>query len=97
MRTVWKFTLPVQDEQWVEMPADAELLYVASQYEGQIATLQLWAKVDPERPTVNRLILIRGTGHPIGPDCSYIGSVIVSDGDLVWHVFDGDEEGAVRF
>jgi len=94
MFTVWKYTLPVDDDQWIEMPADAEILFVASQ-RNEISFLSLWAKVDPSRPMVNRRILIRGTGHPLEVDVAYIGSVIVADGDIVWHVFDGYEEGAI--
>lgn len=95
MFVVWKYTLPVDDEQWIEMPADAEILFVASQ-RGEISFVSLWAKVDPSRPRVSRRILICGTGHPVAADAAYIGSVIVANGDIVWHVFDGHEEGAVQ-
>jgi hypothetical protein len=88
MSEVWKYTLEIEDEQSIAMPEGAELLHVGDQY-GKLA---LWARVIPtgERE-VRRVILIRGTGHPIWSQ-PYIGTVVTANGSLVWHVFDGGEE-----
>lgn len=85
--TVWKYALEITDEQHVVMPWGAELLHVAEQ-NGKIA---LWARVITAQPEVRRLILIRGTGHPIDFQ-PYVGTVVTAHGRLVWHVFDGDSQ-----
>jgi hypothetical protein len=89
IRAVWKYDLPVDDEQHVSMPHGSELLHVASQH-GLSSQIQLWARVDPGAPLVERTIFIAGTGHTVDID-PYIGSVITADGHLIWHVFDGGE------
>jgi hypothetical protein len=91
MLAVWKFTILLDDEVNVEMPYGAKLLHVASQY-GDPAVLQLWALVEPTASPAKRQIYIRGTGQPISDleaGLDYVGTVIVADGRLVWHVFDG--------
>lgn len=84
MSVVWKYELEISDEQVVEMPQGAELLHIAYQY-GKLA---LWARVIPNAglPIERRVILVRGTGHPIWTQ-PYVGTVLT--GALVWHVFDG--------
>lgn len=89
MSVVWKYTLTIDDEQEIVMPEGAELLHVAEQH-GQLA---LWARVIPTgQPNVRRVILIRGTGHPIWTQ-PYVGTIVAAAGVLVWHVFDGGEVG----
>lgn len=88
MSEVWKFTLAIEDEQHVPMPQDSQLLHVADQY-GHLA---LWALVEPYEPSVKRRILIRGTGHAIYGH-PHVGTVVTAGGSLVWHVFDGGEDG----
>ncbi len=88
MSEVWKFSLTLADEQWIEMPEDADLLHVAEQH----GDLQLWARVIPTgQKIVRRLILARGTGHPIWQQ-PYISTVLTAGDSLVWHFFDGGEE-----
>jgi len=61
MKTVWKYTLSLEDEQIVKVPLGAELLSVQTQY-GEV---QLWALVDDaETVCVNAKIIVHGTGHP---------------------------------
>ncbi len=86
MSEVWKFPLAIEDAQAIPMPADADLLFVAVQNE----QLCLWARVIPTSEVRTRQIIIRGTGHPIWQQ-PYIGSALMADGSLVWHVFDGGE------
>lgn len=86
-RQVWKFDLHIEDEQVVAMPEGSELLHVGNQT-GAIERFTIWARVDPSNPVVNRRILGRGTGHPIG-DEPHIGTT--DNGPLVWHIFDGGE------
>lgn len=87
MMKVWKYDLPVADEQTLDLPEDAELLHVASQH-GYADMVQLWARVEPTRAYERRQIVMRGTGHLLGEE-PYIGTVVTANGALVWHVFDG--------
>lgn len=84
MHTIWKYTLEPVTE--LDIPQGAEILSVASQH-GQIV---LWAKVDPQAPTEKRTIIGFGTGHDI-PDnlnLSFIGTVMFSNGNFVFHIFE---------
>lgn len=88
MLTVYKYPLKLQDHWSLEMPIGAKILSVDNQRE----QITLWALVDasPEAPTEVRSFLIRGTGHNIdeGLNLEFIGTVLVHDGGLVWHVFE---------
>lgn len=89
MSEVWKFPLDIADDQRLTMPQHAELLHVGEQY-GQVL---LWARVIASgQRMVRREIIMRGTGQPIWTQ-PYVGTV-VTNGGLVWHVFDGGEEDA---
>lgn len=86
--SIWKFPLRLTDVQDVEVPAGAETLHVDEQH----GNLCLWALVNPhpEVPKRKLTILIVGTGHPAPSPLSvdkYVGTVLTSGGDLVWHVF----------
>ena len=86
--TIWKFTLS-SSAPTIEMPADARILSVQSQF-GDVC---LWAMVDPDATKAVRQFRIFGTGQPISePErpkrLSFIGTVQVSGGQFVWHVFE---------
>lgn len=83
--TVWKFPLEITDVQDIAMPAGAQILTAAEQR----GVLCLWAIVDPARPNLLMRVTIVGTGHtaPGEDEADYIGTVLTSGGDLVWHVF----------
>lgn len=88
MSAIWKYPLELQDRQIVQMPDGAELLHVAD----QDGVLCVWARVDEQRPPTDRIIYVRGTGHPVerkadGEIHRYVGSA--QQGYFVWHVFDG--------
>ena len=95
MKTVWKYPLEVEDEQIIEMPANAHILTVQTQ-QGRPC---LWALVDPTRPFEPRRILIAGTGHErkdlddVG--VGYIGTFQVMGGGLIFHVFESVIYGSV--
>jgi hypothetical protein len=85
MRTIWKYTLPIDDIVTVSMPRGAQVLSVAEQ-DGQVC---VWALVHSLQAPDPVLFRICGTGHPVG-NCvgagDFIGSVVMPNG-LVWHVF----------
>lgn len=72
----------------IAMPEGAEILSVQEQYEAVV----LWARVDPSRPKVLRMFWVGGTGHTVPETAgSYVASVVVAGGALVWHIFDHGE------
>ena len=85
MRTIWKYTLRVTDEQVIEAPEGAVALSVAMQGEA----LVLWMEVSPNRQPTRYRVYVRGTGHPLGAasraDVRYVGTT--QEGALVWHVY----------
>ncbi len=89
MKTIWKFPMEVVDRQDIAMPEGAEVLAVGVQgVKDDI--LVLWAKVDPNAPSVDRHFAIIGTGRPAPEDADsrYIGTVQFAYGLLVWHIFE---------
>ena len=85
---VWKFPIPVKDEFALEMPRDAELLFVAAQGEQGF----LWARVitDDRVSGVMRHFRLRGTGHEVDLDCAHVGSFMLRGGAIVLHLFEVD-------
>jgi hypothetical protein len=86
MKTVYKYELPTEDIAALQMPAGAELLHVGVQG----SDVMLWARVDPDAPCVTRRVRFAGTGHPLGEgaDAPYVGTALLYNGRLVFHVFD---------
>lgn len=85
MNTIWKYTLksPKTD---LELPKGSEVLSVGVQNE----EIVLWVKVDPLQEKESRTFVGFGTGHDI-PDAlklSFIGTVMLSKGKLVFHIFE---------
>lgn len=82
-RVIWKYELTITDAQFIDMPADAEILSVQMQGD----TLCLWALVQPIAELRGRVIYVVGTGNPfpIGR-VKHLGTV--QQGMFVWHVFE---------
>jgi hypothetical protein len=84
--TVWKFPLQVTDHQKVEMPRGASILYIAAQFEQPC----IWALCNTTAPKVWRTFATVGTGHP-APELNegrHVGSYMLRNGNLVFHVFE---------
>ncbi len=86
---IFKYPLDLTSPNIMGMPVGAEILTVQIQ-RGDIC---LWAKVDPDAELEDRQFVVYGTGHTIkaGND-SYIGTVQMAHGALVWHVFETGEQ-----
>lgn len=85
MKTIWKFSLGVMDEQTIPMPIGAHILHVARQ--GGVP--QLWAEVMTNTPTSPRVIRMFGTGHPMPNNPGrYIGTFQMLGDALVFHVYE---------
>lgn len=85
--TIWKYTLN-PGRTILEIPAGGQVLAAQVQH----ARLQLWVLVDPTAPLAVREFTVYGTGHPVtedpGRQRTYIGTVQMSGGNLVIHVFE---------
>jgi hypothetical protein len=83
--TIWKFPLKIVDDQPIEVPVGAKLLYAQIQF-GECC---LWALCDPSAPRETRRIAIYRTGHEIPNDPGeYLATFQMRDGELVFHVFE---------
>lgn len=85
MTRIFKYPLRITDIQTVPMPEGAETLSVQMQNEFPC----IWARVDDSHASVERTVVIVGTGHPCpgDDDAHYVGTVQQFGGSLVWHVF----------
>ncbi len=85
MQVNYKYPLKVDRRQMVEMPLGAIIL--SAQFQGN--NLCLWARVDTDKPPVNRIIHIYGTGHEMESHIHrYIGTAQMPHDILVFHVFE---------
>lgn len=83
LQQVWKYQFGRTDApQPQKMPVGAKLLHVAMQ--GGLITL--WALVSPENTMKVRYFHVHGTGHPIKPTDTYVGTTL--DLPFVWHLFE---------
>lgn len=87
-KQVWKFKIGLGGAA-IDMPKGAEILQVHEQY-GEI---NIWALVYPNEEKEERFFEVYGTGHdivqnPCQPDLNYIGTAHLSNGSLVFHVFE---------
>ena len=85
MMTIWKFPLRIDDEQEIELPPESTLLSVHLQ-NGQPC---LWALVEDRDRTSRRIIQMRGTGHNCEDAGEFVGTFLIENDGLVFHVFDG--------
>lgn len=86
MKRVYKYPLTITDFVTISMPIGAKILRVDVQNEKPY----IWALVDPDAVKETRCFRIAGTGHEIEDDhCdSYVGSFMLMNGALVFHVFE---------
>lgn len=81
MKTIYKYTLTISEQQCIMMPIGAELLTVQEQH----GTPCLWANVDDSLLYDTVPINMTGTGWP-HKGGRYIGTVQING--FVWHYFD---------
>ena len=84
-KVVYKYKLQITKViQEVVLPLGAQILCIKMQND----ELCVWALVDPDQ-TYNEVVKIRcaGTGHEITEDVEYIDTVMLLDGELVFHFF----------
>ena len=91
METIWKFEIEPKDGPiQVMMPEGAEILSTAAIGD----KVFVWAKFSTDEGTESepRYFEVFGTGHNIhvdmGIDRKFIGTALMYDGSLVWHIFE---------
>lgn len=84
MNVIWKYT--VQGPRvTVEMPEGAQILSLQVQDNQP----QIWALVDPSKPTVKRYFCAYPTGAAFDATAlTYIGTFLINGGTLVFHIFE---------
>lgn len=88
MRVIHKLALAQQTIMTYELPAGADVRYVASQYGDDIT---LWYEFDEsdERVLVRRTFAIVGTGHrEVVNGWTFVGTAILREGQFVFHVYE---------
>jgi len=96
MKSIHRYEVEIADSTYPLMPQGAEILNIGVkmmyQRDGH-PRADIWAKVDTEAPLVPRHIRIYGTGHPLeeGVEETYIGTIQVAMGALIFHAFDRGE------
>jgi hypothetical protein len=87
MKTIWKFPLEMVEEQTISMPSGTQILCVQTQRE----LICLWGVIENHNANdEKRVIRIIGTGHliPTYEKLTYLGTVQLTFGNLVFHVFE---------
>lgn len=84
MRTIWKISVPVDDQRHIFDLPPGPIVHAGRQHRsGQV---EVWVEVDSDQPPEPIAFQCYGTGHPIPADADYIGTSI--DGPFVWHVYE---------
>jgi len=96
LKTVYKYKLDFVNKQILTLPVGAQILSVTNQQENIV----LYAMVDTDvKEFQSHTIYVHGTGHIIYGEnpafkeaLAFIGTVVLSGGALVFHVFTGKGE-----
>lgn len=86
MRSIFKYPLRIIDKQIISLRGGHPLSVGV-----QLGQLRLWAITDDDERVVptDWLVEILGTGHPFGTrdPATFVGTVLMENDALVWHVF----------
>lgn len=83
---VFKYEIPLDEEFTLQLPVGARIL----SFQVQDGQPMIWALVNVHAPFESRQFLLCGTGHKINEDRiqSYIGTIQLLEGKLVFHLFE---------
>ena len=84
---IFKYEVPIKNNFVLELPIHCKIL----SFQAQNENLFIWVLVDTDKALCPRYFCLLGTGHDIDyhPDLmKYIGTVQISNGTLVWHLFE---------
>ena len=84
--TIYKFTFNSLGVADADIPADAVPLHVGVQRAGPC----IWVRLNAEARCERRRFRMIGTGWPdaVQPDWPYVGTFMMHEGALVFHVFE---------
>jgi hypothetical protein len=85
-KIIYKWTVPVDDR--THQIGGGPVVHVDSQ-SGRIDEVQVWTQEDPHleiHDLDTRTVKVVGTGQEFNDIGDVVGSVVVSNGNLVWHV-----------
>jgi len=92
MKTIWKFELTPNRVQSVPLPSGAQILTVQARNDS--APL-MWVLADPDLPPRERYLGIYTTNTAVPDDPGrYIGTFVIYDGSLEFHLFEMAEPSA---
>lgn len=86
MKKIYKYTLKPTSEQTITIPSNSRILSVEEQY----SNIVVYALVDTTKEEIEDYYFqIRGTGHDADylEDYTFLGTVKLHDGQLMFHVF----------
>ena len=89
MKSVWRTTIPITDE-WVgTLPKFVRPLHVAPARPPALRDIAIEVRyeVDTDASDLTVMVWSEGTGHPIDHDGEYLGTVMSSGAELVWHIY----------
>ena len=82
---IWKWTLPIADEQKLYIPKGAKILSVQTQ--NNLGCL--WALCDETAEKEYRTLCVYGMGYAVSDNPgNYLGTFQLYGGNLVFHVFE---------
>ncbi|MCP4552476.1 MAG: hypothetical protein GY834_10655 [Bacteroidetes bacterium] len=86
MLVIYKYPVIPNDEICIEMPEDAQILTVDTQF----GKPQIWALVNPQNPLEKRHFRMAGTGHSIDEkqNLHHLGTFQMDEGTLIFHLFE---------
>ena len=82
MSVIYKYTLELQQEQTLSLPADAEILTIQI----QSGVICAWVRLDTLKPERTRTLVICGTGDNPPENGRYVATVQTPP--MVWHFFE---------
>ncbi|MDD5487265.1 MAG: hypothetical protein PHW65_06910 [Dehalococcoidales bacterium] len=86
MKKIYKYTLQIEDKQTLKLPEGSKILSVAEQNN----SIVLYALVNTATENAEHVsVIIHGTGHQANDvdGCTFLGTVKLYGGDLMFHVF----------
>lgn len=90
MRTVYKFVLGINQENWalIEAPGLDDIVLAGSQGTGFPSDhWVVWAECDTDLPVARKKVYVIGTGHERPPEPAQ-HAMSYQDGEFIWHIYD---------
>jgi len=93
MKSVYKYTFPINDIIELSLPPRSHIIHVDTQDDGYSKTIAVWALVNVpvEKYLQQYKIRIAGTGHPIdnaSEQLKYINTFTMLNKNLWFHAFE---------